>query len=385
MDNAATTSLKPQVLQAMMPYLTGNYGNASSLYEEGREARQAVEQAREKTARALNAKPDEIYFTSGGTEADNWAIKGIAFASRGKGKHIITTPIEHHAVLHACDYLEKHGFEITYLPVDSDGLVSPDDVLRAMRRDTILVSVMFANNEIGTVEPIAEIAKICRERGVPLHTDAVQVVGHLPVDVEALGVDLLSLSAHKFHGPKGVGALYVRKGVNLDPFVHGGGQERNRRAGTENVAGIVGLGAAVELAVSTMGEVTPRVAALRDRLIAGILERVPEVKLNGHTTRRLPGNAHFCFRYIEGESLLLNLDLKGISASTGSACTSGSLEPSHVLLALGISHELAQGSLRLSLDEENTAEDVEYLLEVLPDVTKKLRMMSPLYRTNRGL
>lgn len=383
MDNAATTSLKPQVLEAMMPYLAGNYGNASSLYQEGREAREAIERAREETARAINAKPEEIYFTSGGTEADNWALKGVAFAKRDKGNHIVTTPIEHHAVLHTCDYLEKHGFEITYLPVDSDGLVNPDDVRKAIRPDTVLVSVMFANNEIGTVEPIAEIAAVCRERGVPFHTDAVQAIGHLPVDVEKMGVDLLSLSAHKFHGPKGVGALYIRKGIHLDPFVHGGGQERNRRAGTENVAGIVGLGAAIRLAVSSMPEVAPRVTALRDRLIEGVLEKVPEVKLNGHRTRRLPGNAHFCFRYIEGESLLLNLDLKGISASTGSACTSGSLEPSHVLLALGISHELAQGSLRLSLDEDNTLEDVEYVLEVLPEVVEKLRKMSPLYTSGR--
>lgn len=373
MDNAATTSLKPEVLEAMMPYLTGKYGNASTLYLEGREAREAVEQARERTARALGAQPEEIYFTSGGTEADNWAIKGVAFARREKGNHIITSQIEHHAVLQPCEYLEKHGFRVTYLPVDSDGLVDPDDVSRAIERDTVLVSIMFANNEIGTIEPVAEIARICREKGVLFHTDAVQAVGHVPVDVEKLGVDLLSLSAHKFHGPKGIGALYVRKGVRLDPFIHGGGQERNRRAGTENVAGIVGLGAAIELATSSLEERAARIAALRDKLIDGILERVPDAKLNGHRIMRLPGNAHFCFRFIEGESLLLNLDVKGVSASSGSACTSGSLEPSHVLLALGLPHEMAQGSLRLTLDEENTGEEVDYVLDILPDIVKKLR------------
>lgn len=373
MDNAATTSLKPEVLEAMMPYLTGKYGNASTLYLEGREAREAVEQARERTARALGAQPEEIYFTSGGTEADNWAIKGVAFARREKGNHIITSQIEHHAVLQPCEYLEKHGFHVTYLPVDSDGLVDPGDVSRAIEQNTVLVSIMFANNEIGTIEPVAEIARICREKGVLFHTDAVQAVGHVPVDVEKLGVDLLSLSAHKFHGPKGIGALYVRKGVRLDPFIHGGGQERNRRAGTENVAGIVGLGAAIELATSSLEERAARIAALRDKLIDGVLERVPDVKLNGHRIMRLPGNAHFCFRFIEGESLLLNLDVKGVSASSGSACTSGSLEPSHVLLALGLPHEMAQGSLRLTLDEENTGEEVDYVLDILPDIVKKLR------------
>lgn len=384
MDNAATTSLKPEVLEAMMPYLTGKYGNASTLYLEGREAREAVERAREQTARALGAKPEEIYFTSGGTEADNWAIKGVAFACREKGNHIITSQIEHHAVLHPCEYLEKHGFRVTYLPVDSDGLVDPDDVSKAIGQDTVLVSIMFANNEIGTIEPVAEIARICREKGVLFHTDAVQAVGHVPVNVEELGVDLLSLSAHKFHGPKGVGALYVRKGVRLDPFIHGGGQERNRRAGTENVAGIVGLGAAIELASSSLEDRAARIAALRDKLIDGVLERVSDVRLNGHRTMRLPGNAHFCFRFIEGESLLLNLDVKGVSASSGSACTSGSLEPSHVLLALGLPHELAAGSLRLTLGDDNTQEDVDYVLEILPEIVTKLRMMSPLYAARRG-
>ncbi len=384
MDNAATTSLKPEVLEAMMPYLTGKYGNASTLYLEGREAREAVEQARERTARALGAEPEEIYFTSGGTEADNWAIKGVAFARREKGNHIITSQIEHHAVLHPCEYLEKHGFRVTYLPVDSDGLVDPGDVSRAIEQDTVLVSIMFANNEIGTIEPVAEIARICREKGVLFHTDAVQAVGHVPVNVEKLGVDLLSLSAHKFHGPKGIGALYVRKGVRLDPFIHGGGQERNRRAGTENVAGIVGLGAAIELASSSLEERAARIAALRDKLIGGVLEKVPDVRLNGHRTMRLPGNAHFCFRFIEGESLLLNLDVKGVSASSGSACTSGSLEPSHVLLALGLPHEMAAGSLRLTLGDDNTQEDVDYVLEILPETVNKLRMMSPLYAARRG-
>lgn len=384
MDNAATTSLKPEVLEAMMPYLTGKYGNPSTLYLEGREAREAVEQARERTARALGAEPEEIYFTSGGTEADNWAIRGVAFACREKGNHIITSQIEHHAVLHPCEYLEKHGFRVTYLPVDSDGLVDPGDVSEAIGQDTVLVSIMFANNEIGTIEPVAEIARICREKGVLFHTDAVQAVGHVPVNVEKLGVDLLSLSAHKFHGPKGIGALYVRKGVRLDPFIHGGGQERNRRAGTENVAGIVGLGAAIELASSSLEERAARMAALRDKLIDGVLEKVPDVRLNGHRTMRLPGNAHFCFRFIEGESLLLNLDVKGVSASSGSACTSGSLEPSHVLLALGLPHEMAAGSLRLTLGDDNTQEDVDRVLEILPETVNKLRMMSPLYAARRG-
>lgn len=378
MDNAATTKLSPDVLNAMMPYLTDIYGNASSVHAFGREAREGVEHARNQVAAAINASPDEIFFTAGGTESDNMAIKGVAHKYAKKGKHIITTAIEHHAVLHTCEALEKEGYEVTYLPVDEDGLISVEQVRAAMRDDTILVTVMFANNEVGTIEPIAEIGALCRERNVLFHTDAVQAVCHIPIDVKAMNIDLMSISAHKFHGPKGIGALYCRKGIVLEPVIVGGAQERKRRAGTENVAGIVGLGAAIERAHKNMSADMARVSALRDKLISGILKNIPHVKLNGHPTQRLPQNVNFSIRYIEGESILLMLDINGIAASSGSACTSGSLDPSHVLLAMGIPHEIAHGSLRLTLSDMTTDEEVDYVLETLTKTVKRLRDMSPL-------
>ena len=378
MDNAATTKLSPDVLNAMMPYLTDIYGNASSVHAFGREAREGVEHARNQVAAAINASPDEIFFTAGGTESDNMAIKGVAHKYAKKGKHIITTAIEHHAVLHTCEALEKEGYEVTYLPVDEDGLISVEQVRAAMRDDTLLVTVMFANNEVGTIEPIAEIGALCRERNVLFHTDAVQAVCHIPIDVRAMNIDLISISAHKFHGPKGIGALYCRKGIVLEPVIVGGAQERKRRAGTENVAGIVGLGAAIERAHKNMSADMARVSALRDKLISGILKNIPHVKLNGHPTQRLPQNVNFSIRYIEGESILLMLDINGIAASSGSACTSGSLDPSHVLLAMGIPHEIAHGSLRLTLSDMTTDEEVDYVLETLTKTVKRLRDMSPL-------
>lgn len=378
MDNAATTKLSPDVLNAMMPYLTDIYGNASSVHAFGREAREGVEHARNQVAAAINASPDEIFFTAGGTESDNMAIKGVAHKYAKKGKHIITTAIEHHAVLHTCEALEKEGYEVTYLPVDEDGLISVEQVRAAMRDDTLLVTVMFANNEVGTIEPIAEIGALCRERNVLFHTDAVQAVCHIPIDVRAMNIDLMSISAHKFHGPKGIGALYCRKGIVLEPVIVGGAQERKRRAGTENVAGIVGLGAAIERAHKNMSADMARVSALRDKLISGILKNIPHVKLNGHPTQRLPQNVNFSIRYIEGESILLMLDINGIGASSGSACTSGSLDPSHVLLAMGIPHEIAHGSLRLTLSDMTTDEEVDYVLETLTKTVKRLRDMSPL-------
>lgn len=378
MDNAATTKLSPDVLNAMMPYLTDIYGNASSVHAFGREAREGVEHARNQVAAAINASPDEIFFTAGGTESDNMAIKGVAHKYAKKGKHIITTAIEHHAVLHTCEALEKEGYEVTYLPVDEDGLISVEQVRAAMRDDTLLVTVMFANNEVGTIEPIAEIGALCRERNVLFHTDAVQAVCHVPIDVKVMNIDLMSISAHKFHGPKGIGALYCRKGIVLEPVIVGGAQERKRRAGTENVAGIVGLGAAIERAHKNMAADMARVSVLRDKLISGILKNIPHVKLNGHPTQRLPQNVNFSIRYIEGESILLMLDINGIAASSGSACTSGSLDPSHVLLAIGIPHEIAHGSLRLTLSDMTTDEEVDYVLETLTKTVKRLRDMSPL-------
>jgi cysteine desulfurase len=377
MDHAATTPIHPEVARVMRTYLEGHFGNPSSIYSIARESKEAVEKARGEVARALGAREDEMYFTSGGTESDNWAIKGSALALRKKGDHIITSAIEHHAVLHTCQYLEKQGFRVTYLPVDSNGLVDPATVQKAITDRTILITVMMANNEIGTIEPIAEIGKIARERHIPFHTDAVQAVGHLPIDVKNLNVDLLSLSAHKFYGPKGVGALYIRKGVRIDPYLHGGGQERNRRAGTENVAGIVGMGKAIGLATQDMERKGKRIAAMRDRMKDKILQ-IPKSRLNGHPTLRLPGNLNISFEYIEGESMLLLLDSYGVCGSTGSACTSGSLEPSHVLLATGLSPEVAHGSLRLTLGEDTTNEDVDYVLEILPGIVSKLRSMSPL-------
>jgi cysteine desulfurase len=376
MDHNATTPLREEALVAMLPYLQEEFGNPSSLHSFGRQARKAVETAREQVAVTLGARPREIVFTGCGTESDNQAIKGVAYANRDKGDHLITTQVEHKAVLQACQYLEKQGFRVTYLPVDRYGVVDPDDVARAITGQTVLVSVMFANNEVGTVQPIAEIGRICQERGVTFHTDAVQAVGKLPVDVMELGVDLLSLSAHKFYGPKGIGALYVRQGTKIDPLLHGGHQEWGRRAATENVAGIVGLGKAVELRRGEMAAEADRLAALRERLHAGIAARIDHVYLNGHPTRRLPGTLSLCFDYVEGEGIIMGLDLAGVAVSSGSACTSASLEPSHVLLAMGVRPATAQGSIRFSLGRENTEEDVDRVLDVLPPIVERLRAMS---------
>ena len=380
MDNAATTSLAPEVLEQMMPYLTSTYGNPSSVHAFGREAKTGLDKARQQVAAALNAELDEIIFTGCGTESDNTVLLGVAEKYKAKGNHIITTNIEHHAILHTAEYLEKHGCEVTYLPVDEFGRVSPEQVAAAIKENTILVSIMFANNEVGTIMPIAEIGAVCKEKGVLFHTDAVQAVGHVPIDVKAMNIDMLSLSAHKFHGPKGVGALYVRRGIRLPSFIMGGGQEKGRRAGTENTAGIVGLGAAAELSCAHMAENAERMTALRNRLMEGIEREIPYVKLNGHRTQRLPNNVNYSIRYIEGESILLMLDMNGIAASSGSACTSGSLDPSHVLLALGLDHETAHGSVRLTLGDETTEEDIDYVIAVLKKTAERLREMSPLYK-----
>ncbi|NLX83802.1 MAG: cysteine desulfurase NifS [Clostridiales bacterium] len=379
LDNAATTPLDPHVLQQMLPYLTDHYGNPSSIYATGRDARKAVEEARRAVANAINCTAAEIFFTSGGTESDNWAIKGLASANAHKGKHIISTAIEHHAVLHPLEDLERQGFTVTYVPVDEHGLVSLRDIEKAIQADTILIIVIAANNEIGTIQPIADIGRIAKENSIAFHTDAVQAIGAIPVDVRDWRVDTLSLSAHKFHGPKGVGALYVRKGTRLPAFIQGGAQERNRRAGTENVPGIVGLGAAITKAVTKLEENAKKISALRDDLIQSILKNVPEVRLNGHPTLRLPNNVNFAVRYVEGEALLLRLDLLGIAASSGSACTSGSLDPSHVLLAIGLPHEIAHGSLRLTLSSLTTQEEIDTVKEELPLIISNLRAMSPLY------
>jgi cysteine desulfurase len=383
LDHAATTPTRPEVVKAMLPYFTDAFGNPSSIYSYGKEARGAVEEARTKVAELIGARSEEIIFTSGGTEADNYALKGVAYANERKGNHIITTSIEHHAVLEVCKFLEGRGFRITHLPVDKYGLVDPGDVKKAITGKTILISVMHANNEVGTIEPMEEIGKIAREAGVYFHTDAVQTVGHIPVNVDKLKVDLLAISAHKFHGPKGVGALYVRKGTRLIPFMHGGGQEKRRRAGTENVSAIVGLGKAVELAGREMGKEAERLAYLRDKLIKGLMEKIDHIRLNGHPMTRLPNNVNVSTDFVEGESLLLSLDLEGICASTGSACSSASLEPSHVLLALGVPAEQAHGSLRFTLGRENTELDVERVLEVLPGIVTRLRAMSPLLKTQK--
>ena len=379
-DNAATTKVRPEVLEAMLPYFSEDYGNPSSIYKIGQKTKKAVESARAQVAKAINAPAaNEIYFTAGGSESDNWAIKGIADSYGEKGRHIITTAIEHHAVLHTCEYLESKGYEITYLPVDEYGLVSAEQVKAAIRPDTILVSVMFANNEIGTIEPVAEIGAVCREAGVLFHTDAVQAVGHVPVDVRAMNIDLLSMSGHKFYGPKGIGAMYIRKGIKIPSFIHGGAQERKRRAGTEDVPGIVGMGRAIELAVSELDTEMPRLIGLRTKLINGIMDRIPYARLNGHPDKRLPGNVNIAFEFIEGESILLLLDMNDICASSGSACTSGSLDPSHVLLAIGMPHEKAHGSLRLTMGHFTTAQEVDHVLETLPPIVERLREMSPLY------
>lgn len=381
LDNAATTKLSPEVLDAMMPYLTEEYGNASSIYSLGSTAKAAVEKSREIMANELNCKTSEIFFTSGGSEADNWAIKGVAnFLNRkGKGNHIITSKIEHHAVLHTCEYLEKEGFEVTYLDVDSEGKVNPEDVKNAIKDNTILVTIMFANNEIGTIQPIKEIGTICKENNILFHTDAVQAFATIPIDVEAMNIDLLSLSGHKIHGPKGVGALYIKRGVRLDNLIHGGAQERGKRATTENVAGIVGLAKATELYSTNRDKRNKYISELRDYLLKEITEKIEYTKINGSIEDRLPNNLNVCFKFIEGESILLSLDMMGIAGSSGSACTSGSLDPSHVLLAIGLPHEIAHGSLRLTLSEETTKEDCDYVVETLVEIIERLRSMSPLY------
>ncbi len=376
MDHSATTQVDPTVVEAMLPYFSEKFGNPSSMYTIGRQARRAIEEARQKVADLIGAKKEEIIFTGSGTESDNLAIKGIAYKSRTKGNHIITSSIEHHAVLHTCKYLETQGFKVTYLPVSKEGLVNPDDVEKAITSETILITVMHANNEIGTIQPIEAIGKIAREKNVPFHTDAVQTAGKLPINVDALGVNLLSMSAHKIYGPKGVGALYIRKGTFVEPQLHGGGHERNIRSSTENVPGIVGFGKAAELAKERLPQ-EAKLANLRDSLIKGVLG-IKDSYLNGHPTRRLPNNANFRFSYIEGESMILNLDMKGVAASTGSACSSTSLEPSHVLLAIGLKPEEAHGSLRLTLGLGNTQEDVDYVVSILPEIVNKLRMISPL-------
>ena len=378
-DNAATTKMNAAVAEEMIPFMTEFYGNPSSIYLEGREAKRAVEKSREQVAKAISAEPKEIYFTGSGTEADNWAVRSAASAYSNKGKHIITSSVEHHAVLHTCQDLEKQGYEVTYLPVDEYGRVSVEDLRNSIRPDTILVSIMFANNEIGTIMPVKEIGAVCRENGVLFHTDAVQAIGMCEINVEELNIDMLSLTAHKFHGPKGAGALYVRQGVKLTPFITGGAQERGKRAATENVPGLVGLGKAIELAAENIPERQKKLSELRDYYIEKVLNKIPYSRLNGHPKDRLPGNANISFQFIEGEGMLLRLDMKGISASSGSACTSGSLDPSHVLLAIGLKHEEAHGSLRVSFDETNTKEQVDYIVDELADIIELLRNMSPLY------
>ena len=379
MDNAATTAVKPEVFEKMKPYFMENYSNPSSVYSFAGEAKKAVDDARDIIAGALNAKAAEIYFTGGGSEADNWAIKATAEAYKNKGKHIITSAIEHHAVLHTCGWLERHGYEVTYLPVDENGTVSPEKVEEAIRPDTILISIMFANNEIGTIEPIKEIGEIAEKHGVLFHTDAVQAFGHVPIDVQEMHIDMLSASGHKFHGPKGIGFMYMRNGLKLGSFIHGGAQERSRRAGTHNVPGIVGLGEAARIAMEQLEANAAKETEVRDYLIARVEKEIPYIKVNGHRENRLPNNINICFRFIEGESLLIMLDQKGICASSGSACTSGSLDPSHVLLAIGLPHEIAHGSLRLTISEDTTKEDADFVVDNLKSIVERLRSMSPLY------
>lgn len=379
MDNSATTPVKQEVLDEMLPYFNVNYGNPSSIYTLGSKSKNAIEVSRERIAKAINANTNEIFFTAGGSEADNWAIKGIAYANKSKGNHIITSKIEHHAVLHTCQHLEKEGFRVTYLDVDEYGTVDLEQLKNSITEDTILISIMFANNEIGTIQPIKEIGEIAKEKGIYFHTDAVQAIGHIKIDVNDLNIDLLSMSAHKFYGPKGIGALYIRRGVKIDSLITGGAQERNRRAGTENVPAIVGMGKAIELAYENLDEKNEKLIRLRDRMIDKIFKKIDYVRLNGHPTNRLPGNVNVCFEFIEGESMLLSLDMEGIAASSGSACTSGSLDPSHVLLSIGLPHEIAHGSLRLSLGDFNTEEEVDYVVDKLVEIVSRLRLMSPLY------
>ena len=378
-DNAATTKLDEEVLEEMMPYLKENYGNASSIYRLGRESRKAVESAREKIANILNCKPTEIYFTAGGSESDNTIVKGIAHSYKKKGNHIITSKIEHPAILETCKQLEKEGFEISYVSVNENGIINLEELKSMIKPTTILITIMFANNEIGTIQPIEEIGKIAKENNIYFHTDAVQAVGNIRIDVQKMNIDALSLSGHKFYGPKGIGALYVKSGINFEKYISGGHQERNKRAGTENVAGIVGMGKAIELAYSKLEEHNKKIKELRDYYVEQIKEKIPYIKINGDMEKRLPGNSNISFRFIEGESLLLNLDLKGICASSGSACTSGSLDPSHVLLAIGLPHEIAHGSLRISIGKYNTKEEVDYLIENLVEIVNRLREMSPLW------
>ncbi len=379
LDHAATTAARPEVVEAMLPYFTEKFGNPSSVYTFSQQNKAVITQCRDVIANSLNAKSNEIYFTAGGSESDNWALKATAEAYASKGKHIITTKIEHHAILHTAQYLEQRGFEVTYLDVDENGIVKLDQLKAAIRPDTILISVMFANNEIGTIEPIKEIGKIAHEHGIIFHTDAVQAYGQVPIDVDEYHIDMLSASGHKLNGPKGIGFLYIRTGLKLRSFVHGGAQERSRRAGTENVTGIVGLAKAVEIAFATMEERTKKETAMRDHLIDRLLAEVPYARLNGHRTKRLPNNVNISFQFIEGESMLIMLDMKGICASSGSACTSGSLDPSHVLLAIGLPHEIAHGSLRMTLGEENTMEEMDYVADQIKEIVTKLRAMSPLY------
>lgn len=379
LDHAATTATRPEALEAMLPYFSEKYGNASSIYGIGTESKKAIDSARETVANALGAKPEEIYFTAGGSESDNWALKAAAEAYGAKGGHIITSKIEHHAILHTCEWLEKQGYSVTYLDVDEKGLVSPEAVRKAIRPDTILISIMFANNEIGTVQPVKEIGEIAKEKKILFHTDAVQAFAHLAINVDEYHIDMLSASGHKLGGPKGIGFLYIRKGVKIRSFIHGGAQERKRRAGTENVPGIVGLGKAVESAMAQREETERNVTALRDYLIDRVLQEIPFTRLNGDRRKRLPGNVNFSFQFVEGESLLIMLDMEGICASSGSACTTGSLDPSHVLMAIGLPHEIAHGSLRLTLGEENTKEEIDFVIEKLKGIVGRLREMSPLY------
>ncbi|MGL4797054.1 MAG: cysteine desulfurase NifS [Paraclostridium sp.] len=380
MDYSATTPVKQEVLESMMPYFTETFGNASSFHSFGRDAKNVLDKSRAQVANLINAKPNEIYFTAGGTESDNWAIEGVAFANKAKGNHIITSKIEHHAVLHTCEYLEKHhGFEVTYLDVDADGRVSAEDIENAITDKTILITIMFANNEVGTVQPIKEIGEIAKKHKVIFHTDAVQAAGNIHIDVKELNIDLMSMSSHKIYGPKGIGALYIKTGTKLHTFVHGGAQERRRRAGTENIPGIVGYGKACELVKENMDNHIETLTTLRTKLIDGILEKIPYTKVNGSLEHRLPGNVNFSFEFIEGEGILLMLDMLGIAASSGSACTSGSLDPSHVLMAMGLPHEIAHGSLRLSIGDFTTEEDIDYIIEHLPKIIERLRSMSPLF------
>ncbi len=384
MDNAATTQIKSEVIDVMVPCLKEEYGNPSSIYKIGRNSKRLLEESREKVARAIGALPKEIYFTSGGSESDNWAIKGIAEAHKNKGNHIITTKMEHHAVLHPCEYLEKNGFEVTYLDVDEYGVVKLDQLKEAIKKETILVTIIFANNEVGTIQPIKEIGEITRANNVLFHTDAVQAIGNIEIDVEELNIDLLSMSAHKIYGPKGTGALFIKKGVKITPLIHGGAQEKRRRAGTENIPSIVGFAKAIEIATADIEAHSKKLIKLRDKLMNDIRDNIDYVKLNGHPEKRLPGNVNFSFEFIEGESLLLSLDMVGISASSGSACTSGSLDPSHVLLCMGLPHEIAHGSLRLSLGDFNTEEEIDYVVKSLVPIVDRLREMSPLYEKTGG-